>query len=84
MKNQIWKFAVFTKVGILKGELEGLIKEGETEKQTLQDASKVIRDYLANNKISDIEACVVSVGTLHIDAPGATLIDLNVEEHFKH
>lgn len=77
-----WKFAVTTPQGVFNGELEGQIEEGETSEHAMQAVSNIVKGYLTEQGISNILACFVTDGTLHIDAPGTTLFKLDIEEEF--
>ncbi|MGH2478122.1 MAG: hypothetical protein ACRDHW_00485 [Ktedonobacteraceae bacterium] len=78
-----WKFAVSTPQGIYQGELLGEMEPGETNAQAMQAVSLIVRNYIQNYQPGvTILACFVTDGALHIDAPDATLIPLDIEQEF--
>lgn len=76
-----WKFAISTPLGIYQGELTGEQEPGETDEHAMQDAASVARAYIESYQPGVIIlACFISDSTLHIDAPGTTLINIDIEE----
>ncbi len=77
-----WKFAVTTPQGIYYGDLIGQMEPNETYEHAMQGVADTVKAWLQDAGQLVILACFVSDKALHIDAPGTTFMELDLQKDF--